>query len=474
MTSLDQLAEQFVASSGLPNLTKAESELVRRLPRPPDIGPLSAVKPMPASSMTTSSPLADDIVRAEMVRWLCTARDARDLVDVGGLYIAGCMIRGTAHHSATYPGGVLDLCSLTLPFPLIFHKCTLPTWVLLLGANLPFVDFDGCEAGSIIADVLKVRGDVYLRNGFHAQGSIRLSGAAVGGDLDLSGAKIDHYDHGGERDKRHDRGFALNAEGIHVSGDVLLTNGSVVIGGKPQSVRFRSTGGSVCLDGAEIDGDLNIEAGELTASSAADSVVKGTALSFRAAVVKGHVALSKGFKASGAVRLPGAQIGGHLDCGRGTFSNAWRANDASSGVSIQADGARIAMDLKFNDHFRSNGTVSLVGTLVSGVFDRRDGTFNQTTRTTQAPTGMLIDRRAALDLSNARVAYANFPGDPPDTEDRVLDGFVYDHILESARESNRWSSYLKWIESDTFLPQPYIQLAQVLRQDGDRGVPGRF
>ncbi len=491
MPTLEDLAKGFVGATAEPALTSAELALVKRSSSPPNIGPLSTAKPAAASDITPQTSLTGDIVRAELVRWLCTARAAHDLIDGGGLYITGCKIRGTAHHSELYPGGVLDLCSLTIPFPLIFHQCTLPTWVLLLGTNVPFLDFDGCAVGSIAADVLNVRGDLYLRNGFQATGSIRMSGARVGGDLDLSGATIVAHDYEGQRDKRHERGFALNAEGIHVAGDVLLTSSSIVAGVNP-SIAFSATG-LVCLDGAEIDGDLNCEGAALTII--APSLNNGSVLSLQAAIVKGHVWLRNKFNAIGAVRLPGAQIDGNLDCSDGTFTNPWSAGDTNSGVALQADGARIGMDLRLTSMpakeesaFKANGTVSLVGTHVVGRLNRKGGTFTQTAKPQQVQ-GSTHHWRPALDLRNTRVAYVSFPpgGDPPAGETRDLDGFVYDRILKDTRvpipkdesvsifkkwkSPKNWEVYLKWIprsSGDPFQPQPYLQLAHALREDGDR------
>jgi hypothetical protein len=471
METLEALAREFCSRTLKDRaLTAAELELVRRLPLPVNIGSLSDRTPARSDTITPQSPLLHNVVRAELVRWLCTNDQARKHVDVGGLYINECVIRGTADHAAIYPGGVLDLCSVTVPFSLILHQCTLPPWVLLLGANLPFLDLDGCEAGSVIADVMAVRGDVYLRNRFHAQGSVRLSGARVGGDLDLSGAAIEYSAAPGQRDPRHERGFALNAEGIDVAGDVLLTTSAKTIHSATEQP-FRSRG-FICLDGAKIGGDLNCEGARLTqpdlqAGAPEPLLPKDTALSFRSAEINGHVWLRKGFEASGAVRLPGAKVKGNLDC-EGEFHNPWAAND-TTGVVLETDGATIGMNMRLAGT-KWNGTVSLVRTTVQGELDRTEASFQQTQATANTPR-LTPPRRPALDLRNAHVAYVSFPdagGDPPAGEDRLLDGFVYERILHSNASRDRWKTYLRWIQNEPFRPQPFVQLSHALRQDGDR------
>ncbi|MGH2392345.1 MAG: hypothetical protein ACRDGH_02460, partial [Candidatus Limnocylindria bacterium] len=89
----------------------------------------------------------------------------------------------------------------------------------------------------LIADKLHV-GEAYLRHGFEAAGSVRLVGATVDGELDLSGATLSATDA---------EGNSLNADRLHVGGGVALIH------------RFKAAD-TVSFVGATIDGELLLHA----------------------------------------------------------------------------------------------------------------------------------------------------------------------------------------------------------------------
>jgi hypothetical protein len=128
--------------------------------------------------------------------------------------------------------------------------------------------------------------------------------------------------------------------------------------------------------------------------------------------------------------------------------------------------------------FRANGTVSLVGTRVGRTLHCASGYFLNT----EAPKSANSKHhrwRPALDLRNARVAYLSYSHRPNKKEDvhlengqLLLDGFVYDRISQGTKQ---WNECLEWIDKQSpkhlsdFAPQPYLQLAKVLREEGDPG-----
>lgn len=81
-----------------------------------------------------------------------------------------------------------------------------------------------CDKGQFIkakgvalrADRLKVEGDVFLRKGFKAKGEVRMTDATIGGVLDCSG---------GQFINKRKRKKALNADSLNVGGNVFLRNG---------------------------------------------------------------------------------------------------------------------------------------------------------------------------------------------------------------------------------------------------------
>jgi hypothetical protein len=69
---------------------------------------------------------------------------------------------------------------------------------------------------ALVADAVKVGGRVFLSAGFTADGAVRLHSADIGLQLDCSGAKITRTDK---------RGNGLVADGVKVGGDVFLRDG---------------------------------------------------------------------------------------------------------------------------------------------------------------------------------------------------------------------------------------------------------
>ena len=200
---------------------------------------------------------------------------------------------------------------------------------------------------------------------------------------------------------------ALNAQGAIVQGGVFLRNG------------FHATG-EVSLSGAEIGGRLSCLDGRFENAG-------GKALNAEGVKVQGPVFLRDGFHAIGEVRLSGAEIGGQLACDGGRFENA-------EGDALNAQGARIDAII-FRDVEILSGRVNL----------------------NTAHIGSLVD-----DL-------ASWPGGGR----VILDGFTYDRITAGPTDSKTRLDWLsrgdRW--KGTFFPQPYTQLAKVLRDMGhERGA----
>jgi len=143
---------------------------------------------------------------------------------------------------------------------------------------------------------------------------------------------------------------------------------------------------AVNLDGASIGGQLGCRGAQLRNDS-------GPALSADRLTVGGSVFLSEGFTATGAgedgaVRLPGANISGRLDC-----AGAQLRND--SGPALYADGLTVGGGVFLRDGFTAtgageDGAVRLLGANISGRLDCRGAVVTTT-------------GRLALDLSEAKL-----------------------------------------------------------------------
>ena len=114
-------------------------------------------------------------IRAALVRWLCTSVGSKALIDWRGIRLHASRIVGK-----------LDLSFTTVPFPLVFAYCLFEEVVDLTDAQLIFLHFEGSMTRSIVGDRLTLRGDLNLRQGFKAQGEVRLPSASIGGNFDCT------------------------------------------------------------------------------------------------------------------------------------------------------------------------------------------------------------------------------------------------------------------------------------------------
>jgi hypothetical protein len=160
------------------------------------------------------------------------------------------------------------------------------------------------------------------------------------------------------------------------------------------------------------------------------------------------VSLGGGFRAKGEVKLAGTTIAGDLDCSGGTFDNfrktALDAGRAHIGGSVILGG----------DDFQANGCVQFPGTTIDRDLDLKQVKQEQKEMFLQlggAKTGRLLD-----DLKSWR-ALKGFE----------LDGFVYKTLTgEWIDAKSRLSLLDDWQRDNPFRPQPYYQLANVLRELG--------
>ena len=141
-----------------------------------------------------------------------------------------------------------------------------------------------------------------------------------------------------------------------IQGDGLVTTGDVFL-----NDGFKATG-EVRLLGAQIGGSLDCDKGQFDGNG-------GNALSADGALIKSAVFLRDGFKATGTVRLLGAQIGGSLECDKGQF-------DGNGGNALYADRALTKGGVFLRDGFQAKGTVRLLGAQIGDSLECGKGQFD--------------------------------------------------------------------------------------------------
>ncbi|MCX6828495.1 MAG: hypothetical protein NT002_04360 [candidate division Zixibacteria bacterium] len=393
------------------------------------------------------------VLKADRINWLCADRKAKEMVSHKGIRVNGARIEGE-----------VDLEESRVDFSFLFWKSLFADDMNLRCGEIRGLYLDGTQVKSINGNGLRVKSNVFLRNGFKANGQIGFVGAEIGGILDCSMGGFTNVG-----------GLALTADGIIVKGDVLLREG------------FKAEGGIRML-GADIGGDFDCRKGAFTN-------VHGHALSADGIKVKGGVFLAEGFKAQGEVRMPMANIGSVLSCIEGEFIN-------EGGKALNAGGIKIKGAVFFREGFRAKGEVRFQGAVIGGDLDCIAGEFtnagrkalnvqnakiggNVLMREAFNPQGTVslvfahisgsleyLDvespDKATLDLRSAKVGtlYDN-ENSWPAKGNLLMDGFEYDIIADKAEKDAEMR--LKWLRlqpEDQFRPQPYEQLAKVLEKMG--------
>jgi len=245
-------------------------------------------------------------IRAELIRWLCTAGRARDLIDAKGIRIFGGKIQGD-----------LDLSHLAVPFPLKMGSCTLLGSTNFRSLRVAHLDLAGTWTGGILADGITVDGDLFLRTGFRAKGEVRLLGAQIGGDLDCDGGTFLKQ----EPPENTDECDVLSLDRAVIKGTLSMRSGFVAQG-------------CVRMMNAEIGGGFLCGGGAFRNPTIEGVTGTGTAIAAGRAVVRGSVHFSPDFEADGDINLIGARIEGNLQCIDVSLRGTLTAEDVSVGGAI--------------------------------------------------------------------------------------------------------------------------------------------
>jgi hypothetical protein len=165
--------------------------------------------------------------------------------------------------------------------------------------------------GRIVLDLTNANVRSSLTLSSHAiEGTVRLTGALVHGDLSLQGARL----------SAPASGSLLAAQGVSVDGDVLLRD-------------LHATGGRLRFSRAVL--------GSVVASGAQLTNPGGQTLGLHQATVGGSVALTAGFSSDGLVMLSQSTVEGELECAGGSFTCPTPSQRNPQGNAIEAISATI-------------------------------------------------------------------------------------------------------------------------------------
>lgn len=210
-------------------------------------------------------------LRAGFVRFLALGGDDAAPVHEKGVQIAGGWIDGD-----------MDCEGAVLPHDLILWKCRLDGDLILRGATTRTLNLGGTRLKGIEGDGLETLGSVFLRNGFHATGEVRLLSARISGVLDCCGGRFENPE-----------GVALHCDRIETKGGVFLHNS------------FHASG-EARLNGARIGGKLACDGGRFDNRN-------GVALHCDGATIAGTFFLREGARLDGRLDLSATKIGSLVD-----------------------------------------------------------------------------------------------------------------------------------------------------------------
>lgn len=214
------------------------------------------------------------------------------------------------------------------------------------------------KGSALHAERITVGSQVYLDQGFRADGAIYLLGARINGNLECRGAHVGSGNNG----------HALYAERMTVGGDVYLDS-------YPGQRSFTADG-TVYLLSAEIGGVLSCRGAQLRASGAS-----GGSLFAQRMIVGRDVYLNDGFSASGAIQLKAATIGGSLELAPDRLQpdKRWLAVDATD--------LKVSGRLRWAPERPVQGQVSLEGAAIGQLEDTWTDAGGQTRENGYWPTG---------------------------------------------------------------------------------------
>jgi hypothetical protein len=292
---------------------------------------------------------------------------------------------------------------------------------------------------------------------------IRLSGADIVGNLDLSFASIP---------------FPLTLRFCRLTQLINLTGaqltqldlgGSAISGILAEDLAVKQNiylndvtcKGEIRLSNARVGDTVDCSGGTFANPYQKELPESGIALRFPRIRVEGHVQLVS-VRVTGAVWLLYSQIDGNLDCSGGSFKVPPEQQDKEEiGTALSAEWALVKAGILLRDGFTAVGYVDLSGVHIGETFWCENADF----------------QNADLDLTNASATalYDSGWNDPRDASITVwpepghltLDGFTYERI--SSLGQINVEKRLDWLglqPQPPFRSQPYLQLAKVLEDSG--------
>jgi hypothetical protein len=371
-----------------------------------------------------------------------------DYAEVSLLALIRCRLAGLSGNSLTAAKG-LDLTGSVLSRALTLPDAAITGRFCGTDAQLKGVAGDRRSAATrqgyaLDADGMKVSGDVVLDRGFTADGGIWLNRADIAGRLDCTGATLTAASASASA-------LAKDADGRGDHGDCAMYADGLKVGDNVLLNRCTAQGGGIRLSTATIAGELICKGTHLNGADR-----KGNALRANQLKTSGNVSIGSdddhGFTAAGGkLSLTNATIGGEL---RFRPSLLCAGKDK---VSLDATAARIAQKLHWEPEQQIDGRVILRDVTVG----RLEDTWAATPGDTDPQHRGYWPSDGSLDLNG--LSYGSIASCAEGQHDGARARLEWIQSQYGRTAATLWSPPNR---NSNFATQPYQQLANFYLQAG--------
>ncbi|MFC5863455.1 hypothetical protein ACFPT7_14210 [Acidicapsa dinghuensis] len=327
--------------------------------------------------------------------------------------------------------GPSDLSELNLPMLTLKLKDCRFDWHLdISSSHLSAIELNGCWVPWLDGQGAVIDKNFSMEK-MTSSRALVLDGMSIGGDWDCDSSVIgDQHPSNCDSEQDNQCNVILYGQDMQVGGTLYLTQ--------------TNFSGGVHLTGTKIGGDLDCSQGEFHGYG-------NKSLNLEKITVGGQILFSDGFESYGPLWINNAFVKNGIDASGGFFRNSELPLKTSNIYALWIENSNIQGESKFDDDFDSTG-LSLRNSEFGSV--QMLGAVNF----------------PGLDLRGAKARkFTDSKGKWPPQGTLHLNGFIYEEI-EDDDTTGRISvaDRLKWLglypgES----PQPYMQLAKVLRERGE-------
>jgi len=266
---------------------------------------------------------------------------------------------------------------------------------------------------AINANHTDVHGMIILEGGSNLQGLLSLSGARIRGNISFRNSYFINANKN-----------AIVGRGLSTEGDILFYKTEVK--------------GGVVLSSMTTLGDIDCDGSQFLNRDK-------DAINIQNSIVGGSLKLSNDFKAHGEVSLVSAMISKDILC---TKASLWNPHN----TVLNAKGAEIKGSVQIQD-VNAVGKVDFSGATIGGQFAWKE---------------VVLPDKVVLDLQSSKMhTLTDEQNSWPDVNCLFIDGLLYEELGPGAPKDAM--SRLDWLskqEDTEFHPQPYEQLAAVLKKSG--------